>query len=389
MKKIGLRIIILTTFCMAEAVAQSDSSRNKGYFPIFDNLQSDDDNGTANETNRNTDNTVADPHYQLGEDLRTLERYYNAGKYPDAINKSKQIKQQHRLNNEDNETYLRYTISSYKEMAYNREADSLMKIFTKKYPFYKLRNNDPVAFKDVFNCYYTRPQLSIWAKGGRSTTSVLIDTVYTIADTTQTEPSYSDVKAQTFEIGLQFYLTRRFSAAVSLNYWGSELSRVQSYGNSSTKFFYKESNDYISIPVFLIFNTSIEKINFINELMLGGSVDILFQSKYEAFSWFGDNSQYTITEREADLEDKTSVNYSLRIADRLNFNVKRFTFFVEPQLFLQMKPHNKSDRKYSNSDLVYNNLFVPDAIHLLTTQLNFGVKMHLFYKTIAKFGYGY
>ena len=85
MKKIGLIIIILTTFCMAEAVAQSDSSRNKGYFPIFDNLQSDDDNGTANETNRNTDNTVADPHYQLGEDLRTLERYYNAGKYPDAI----------------------------------------------------------------------------------------------------------------------------------------------------------------------------------------------------------------------------------------------------------------------------------------------------------------
>ena len=389
MKKIKLIIIILTTFCMAEAVAQTDSSKNKGYFPIFDNLQSDDDNGATNDTRRDTDNTVVDPHYQIGEDLRTLERYYNAGKYPDAINKSKQIKNQHKLNNTDNEAYLRYTIASYKEMAYDEEADSLMRIFTKKYPFYKLRNNDPVAFKDIFNCYYTRPKITIWFKGGRSKTSAMIDTVYTIADSAKIEPDYELNNCINAEIGLQFYLSRRFSAAVSFNYWAADLTRTQDRGDSKTKFYYKESDNFISIPVFLVFNTSIEKFNFTNELMLGGSVDIMYKSQYEAFTWFGDNTQYTISEKDADLDDKNSLNYSIRIGDRLNYNVKRFSFFIEPQLIFPLKPHNNPDRKFNNADLVYNNMFVPDAIHLFTTQLNIGVKVHLFYKTIAKYGYGY
>lgn len=57
---------------------------------------------------------------------------------------------------------MRYTIASYKEMAYDEEADSVMKIFTKKYPFYELNSDDPVSFQEVFKNYNTIPRISLF-----------------------------------------------------------------------------------------------------------------------------------------------------------------------------------------------------------------------------------
>ena len=54
-----------------------------------------------------------------------------------------------------------------------------------------------------------------------------------------------------------------------------------------------------------------------------------------------------------------------------------------------LKPYNNPKYNLSNANLVYNKLFVQDALHLSTIGIHFGMKIKLAYRVLAKYDYGY
>ena len=111
--------------------------------------------------------------------------------------------------------------------------------------------------------------------------------------------------------------------------------------------------------------TILESAAFGDTLLAGGSVNCIGASSYKAYTWFGDNAQYAVSEQEADLDDKTAFNYTVFYGFRLNcFSFKRFNAYIEHSHHYMLLPLNNSANRYNNSDLLYNHLFVPDDIRL-------------------------
>ena len=386
MKRFLVILSLLTAFCI-NAQAQQDTSRRNGYLPLYDNLQSDTDNTTDPTSQKYSD----DKESPTGEALRALQRYYNAGKYPEALRQSQQIRENHHLNSSENERYLRYTIASYKEMAYDEEADSVMKIFTKKYPFYELNSDDPVSFQEVFKNYNTIPRISLFFNFQWTGTNVLIDSIFPRADTAKIIPEYDNPKTNNFEIGVQFGFNERFSMTASVKTLNLGTTRTEDYG--TTKFYYKETDTYLSIPLMFYFRTwqvTLLTKNYVAYLGFGGSFDYLINAEYQAYTWFGENTSYTVSNKKIDRIEKNKINFSGIANGRISWVFKnRFSIFYELSAQIMARPVNNPNHRYHNSDLVFNQVYVPDAIHLFMVHNKWGVSYNLRYKTLPKYNYGY
>lgn len=385
MKRLLVILSLLTVFCI-NAQAQQDTSRRNGYLPLYDNLQSDSDNTTDPTSQKYSD----DKESPTGEALRALQRYYNAGKYPEALRQSQQIRENHHLNSSENERYLRYTIASYKEMAYDEEADSVMKIFTKKYPFYELNSDDPVSFQEVFNNFKTIPRWAIFFDIQWTRTGVDIDSIFPRADTTKIVPDYDDGRCFNLEIGMQYGFNEKWSLAMSLKTMTLDYTRVEDQG--ATKFYYEETDTYLSLPILVFYKRPFRFLNiqWIPEFGLGVSADFLGGAEYQAYSWFGSNTSYTVSDKTIDLIEKNQLNFSVLSSIRISVALKnRWSFFIERQWQDLLLPQNNEKYRYHNSDLVFNQLYVPDAITLSTKHFKIGLRYNLRYKTMAKYHYGY
>ena len=378
-----LTILILITAICTNAVAQTD-------IPLFDNLQSDD----AERDDSRSQFLRSESETQNGGALRALERYYNAGKYPEALRLSRYIRDSLRLNRNETEQFLRYTIASYKEMQYDEQADSAMMVFTKKFPFYDTTSYDPVAFKEEFMNYTIIPRFALYANVILSMkTHAKIDSIFPRADTTKVKPEYNSERSYGITIGGQFGITKKLSASLGFGYMVANFNRTEDYG--ATKFYYSESDQFLNLTSLVLyslpkFRAPLRGMIITPELFTGVSADFICKSEYQAYTWFGDNVQYTISNKSFDLDDKVRFNYSAIIGFRSNlYESNRWTWFTDCSWHMMMRPLNNASNRYNNSDLVFNNLFVPDAIHLSYFQWKIGCKFNLIYKTVPKYGYGY
>ena len=378
-----LTILILITICTNVAMAQTD-------IPLFDNLQSDD----AERDDSRSQFLRSESETQTGGALRALERYYNAGKYPEALRMSRYISDSLRLNREETQQFLRYTIASYKEMQYDEQADSAMMVFTKKYPFYDTTSYDPVSFKEEFLNYTIIPRFALYANIiFMMHTNAKIDSIFPRADTTRVVPEYNSESTYGINIGGQFGITNKLSASLGLGFMVADFNRTEDYG--ATKFYYRETDAFITMSTLALYSLTklrlpIRGLIITPVVFAGVSADFICQSEYQAYTWFGDNAKYTVSNKFHDLDDKLRFNYSAIIGFRPNLvESKRWTWYTELSWHMMMRPLNNASNRYNNSDLVFNNLFVPDAIHLSYFQWKIGCKYNLVYKTVPKYGYGY
>ena len=140
---IHILITILIAATCTSVTAQTDTLQSSS---LYKNFTADPIEGERSLSDNFDfeENTIA-------IQLNMLHTLYSAGKFHDALQLSREIADLPHLTKEQSHDLLKYTISAYKSLDYDREADSLAKQYLKKDPFYNPDEDKdaPVLFKKV------------------------------------------------------------------------------------------------------------------------------------------------------------------------------------------------------------------------------------------------
>ncbi len=397
------KILILITLATLTVVAANAQTDSLPPIPLYDNVVSDDapdaDESSPRQTinpferRKDSKNNAAPQRHMpnsVGEQLRILSNLYSAGKYNDALALSDSILQNHKLTKEENIYRQVHTIAAFKDLEYNEEADSVTKLFHQKYPFYKPASYDPVSFKENLGNYYTMPRFSVWIGAGPAGGMPQIDTVHVITDTLNREPSYdpAEVSGFVFQLGFEYHICKWLSIAVAPTYMRYQYGREIERGMMTT-FRYEETDNILTLPMYLAASLYTKREIWVPSIYFGAKAKYITKAKYAAYTQTIGQAQYTASTRSLDLDDKNQSNFALMGGMKLNYNYRRATFFADAGLSYDLKPFNKPGRGLSNSDLLYDKMFIPDSFHMMDLTFVVGVKINFFYKTVARFGYGY
>jgi len=248
MKKIYL-IAVLMLFCF-EVFSQKDTSKPEGYIPLFDNLSSFGEDMPADFNGKlRTVNTDNDSIFSLNEAVDILKTLYHSGRFRDAFGIAIYIKlkqnDKEKLSKNDKIDFHKYGTAALKEMGYDKNADSLMRIFCNQWPFYKVKDNDPVAFVKLKEKFTTRPWFAVKASISKVYPRVILDTIYTLR-TPKSEYKYSEFSASNSEIQLVFYPTTHLSLSGGIEF--SKFGYTRTETAEKVNFTYKEKDKFFSLP---------------------------------------------------------------------------------------------------------------------------------------------
>ena len=382
--------ILLTAILMAAApligTAQNDS-------PLYINVISDDIDAQVDTTNNGI--SKKDPSAQtsqhttddIDEQLRNLRGLYLAGKYEEALQLSQTIRENYRPSLDQDNARQKYTVASYKEMEYNEKADSAVKLFYSRNPFYNVKDNplDPVPFKENISNYYSTPTFSVWLSLGKATVSPVIDTVHVITDT---NPEYEGNDTESIQFGLEYHPWKFLSVSIAPTYTKYSYERTTNR-NQRTQFHYEESSKILAVPVRIEGYWYSGEGRWVPSMYIGASVKYILKSTYNAYTQIVGNPQYRVENKTHDLHDKTRLNNDIVLGVKLNFNNRRMTYFLDLGMAVDLKPFNNPDAAYSNAYLAYDMMYIPDIFHMVELRAMGGIKVNLRYKTVAKYGYGH
>ncbi len=405
--------ILLTAAILAAAplvgTAQNDS-------PLYQNIISDDTSAPIDTTTSWLQGADKDKHQsqakdslptissdeEIGEQMRNLQRLYLSGKYNEALQLAQTISEKyHPLDPEDEIDRQKYVIASLKEMEFNEQADSAAKVFLGKNPFYskyQKKSSDPVPFKEIIDNYYTTPRFSVWVSVGKQLTMPIVDTVHVITDTVHMEPNYEITDNQMVQLGIEYHPWKYLSLSLAAMYTKDEYTRTINR-NSTTNgiertatsiFHYHEESKVIALPL-RIEGYWIRKDyqNWVPSLYVGIMPKYVLKSKYNAYTEVPGQPHYQVENKAHNLDDKTRLNVAATFGLKINYNFRRLTFFGDFGMNMDFKPFNNPDAAYSNADLAYDKLYIPDSFKIIEVYALMGFKVNLSYKTIAKYGYGH
>lgn len=324
--------------------------------------------------------------------LFDLKRFYNAGKYFDARKTAEQIRQNGKLSSENYSEYLKYYSSVLRESGFESEADSLVRTFVTKNPFYETVTEDPLPFKEMFLNYYAYPKFSVGFSAGICAPKISVDTVHVVGENKENEPSYEDIIGYTFDFSLQYRPIKTLSVLTGIKYRFAQYSRTLSKNgetglmNFDYNFVYKESVHFGAIPLYVGYAFDLGK--WTPEIFLGGELNFIMKADYEAYNAIN-TQQNNFIKSSIDLKTKNRINGAISSRIRISRNYNRISVFADFSKTAMLKPHNNPEYNYSDNNLFYNKLFVPDAISFSFTNICVGVKINFGYGIIAKYGYGY
>ena len=373
-----LPLLIITAAAMPTLYAQNDTLSNMLLFP---NTASDDvfgNDSTARQTSAPKTDTIA-------EQLTNLQNLYSMGKYGQVLVLARDMHRAGHLTKSQNLLRLKYDIAAFKELGYHREADSAAMYYLLQDPFYSVDDNDPIPFREVLENYYTMPRFAVWASGGKSWSNQLFDTVRTIIDT----DAYPCIffKGSSLQVGFEYRPTKILALSVAPQFTSYNIETSKPRANSSD-FYLQEKARMITIPLYVEVGLYTGNEVFVPSLYVGAQVRYLISSEYTAFTEVPD--VYTETSEIQDNTDtKTRLNYSLLGGGRININIRRFTFFADCGVSADLREYNDPAKKYSNYDLLYQHLYVPEAYRNIEIAAKIGVKVNIHYVTIPKFNYGH
>ncbi|MBP5502558.1 MAG: hypothetical protein J6Y24_07200 [Bacteroidales bacterium] len=385
-----ISILLLTPLLMR---AQSDSSRHGGYIPLFDNLTSpdvplpNDYNGKLRTTN--SDSTQV----SVEEAVENLRNLYNAGRFSEALGYALYVrmrKHEDRFTKEETEVFHKYAIASMKEMGFDYKADSLMKIFCRQSPFYEVKDDDPDAFVKLKDKFVTRPILGIRVSSSKDYPIITLDTVYTVRDK-ETGYKYQNFKGSSFGADVVYYPMKNLEVSAGVMF--SKLGFTRLEHSQKVKFSYTENDRLISFPVEVGYCFKPFWGLVIPEFFAGARLSLLHKSTYEVSDQvFKLNSVGSTTEDvacEGNFDNVKNSFVTLYGGFRLNYEIRRVCFFAGAYYAAALGELRKPEDNYTNVELIVNHRFMPDAIRVGQVSVNLGVKVNLYYKTFAKYGYGY
>jgi hypothetical protein len=376
--KAFIKILIVLLAVSVSAEAQVDTLKD---LPLFKNAVSvgNSDGGNSDVSQNSAADTVS-------EKMQTLFELYSAGKYREALELSEELHEKHHLSKKENLYRIKYTRAAYKDLEYNRQADSFAKIYLQKDPFYTPDESDPVSFREVLSNYYTKPKFSVWIAVGSLSAEPVFDTVRSIVDPKNENPSY-EISAVSAQIGFEFRPLKILSVSLSPTLSRYSIERTMERTEIAT-FRYYEKSAVIAFPLRIEAGWYFGREIFVPSIYAGAQVKYLLRSKFNAYTEARGN--YTeIPDKKSDNDSKNRLNYSVLGGVRLNYNRRRITYFADIGVSYDLKPYNDPKKKYSNNESLYQNLYVPDMFKMIDMYYRFGIKVNLQYKTIAKYGYGY
>lgn len=361
------------------ADAQTDSLSE---LPLYKNAVSDD-----LPTDPNTIKTSSETTDTVAQKIRMLSSYYLSGKYNEALKLSKQIFSKYKLPKNELQYCQKYTISALKDLEYNREADSITKVFLQKNPFYKPTWYDPATFQGALENYYTMPKFSLWLSTGRAQTNIKLDTVYvTATDTLQKTPDYK-FNNNFIQIGLEYHPIKWLSVSLAPTLYLCDYTRTIKRHEFAT-YHYKEKYNVFGLPLRIEAGLYRKREIVVPSVYLGIQTKYFINAEYKSYTdIIGIRS--LIPEMESSIDDKNRLNYSIFGGSRLSINIKRLTYFAEITLSRDMKTFNNSNKQYAHNTVAYKDLYIGDAFHITEMHWMLGFKVNLQYKTVAKYGYGY
>ncbi|MBR6178230.1 MAG: hypothetical protein IKQ70_10175 [Bacteroidales bacterium] len=374
-----LIIVILAQFFITAANAQNDTL---SVLRLFPNASSDDaraDDSTSHLTYENID-TVA-------EQLNNLQSLYTKGKYGKVLLLAREMCHYDHLSKSQNLIRLKYNIAAFKELAFHRQADSAARLFLKKDPFYTPTNSDPLPFREVLENYYTMPLLAIWVSMGVGTFNVYKDTIRSIVDTIPGYPEYW-MRSSSVQIGFEYRPIKFVSIFVAPTYNTYTIKRTKEFVKDVV-FHYNENAKLITVPVGVELGLYKRHEKFVPSIYGGAQLKYIINSKYNAFNEAKGSFYSDIPSKKSDTNTKNRTNMSVIGGLKININHRRLTYFADGGVSYDILSYNDPAKKYRNSELLFQNLYVPDIFHLLEFYVRGGVKLNLHFNTIAKYRYGY
>ncbi len=368
---------------MLAALAQAASSQNDTYggAMLFPNAATTGaDVGDKAQGASDSDDTDSSSLV-----IAKLQSLYFAGKYDEVLEYSQVIDGEH-LSKSQNLVRLKYTAAAFKDLAYHRKADSVVRLFRKKDPFYEPTDDDPVSFCKVFDNYYTMPKFSVWAAAGLASVRLHLDTVHIIIDTVQRTPTYK-TKCYSVQLGFEYRPLRILSVSLAPAYISYQIERTTKRSDIST-FYYKEDYSAIALPLIIEASPFVGRTKIEPSIYAGAQAKILVSDKSTGYE--ETVGTYTKIPGKTDCADtKNSITASLLGGIRLSVNRGRITFFGDLGIACDLTPHNDPSKKFENYSLLYANQHVPDIYRMVELSYKIGIKVNLKYKTFAKFGYGH
>lgn len=390
------KLCFITAFLLSSfgVQAQTDTSKRDGYIPLFENLTTpgvplpENFNGKIRVTNSadSTEISVAD----AVENLRSL---YNAGRFGEAFLYSFYVrmrKSRDKFTKEETETFHKYAIASMKEIGYDEKADSLIRIFCRQSPFYKTKKNDPSAFVKLKKNFETKPVFGVRVTISKVYPIVVLDTVYTVR-AKDGKYKYSNFNASSSDIQAVYYPAKNISISGGLAFSKFSYERLEEGEN--VRFSYAEKDKFFCVPFEVSY--SLPKIfgTVVPEVFAGVKYTDFYKSRYSTSdlkrSEIIEVKKFETLYCSGDFDNQKSHFMTVYGGIRLNYEYHRFCAFAGLSYGFAAKELRKPEDKYKNPDLAVNHLFVPDAMRLNQIALSFGVKVNMFYRTLAKYGYGY
>ena len=374
-----LIILMLAQFFISSSNAQNDTL---SVLRLFPNASSDDARANDSSSRQTFENIDS-----VAEHLNTLQTLYAKGKYGLVLVLARDMYRHDRLTKSQNLLRLKYNIAAFKELAYHREADSAARLFLKKDPFYTPTENDPLPFREVLDNYYTMPKIAVWASLGVSASNVYEDTIRTIIDTNLWNPDYK-VRTKSIQIGFEYRPIKFLALSIAPTYSSYQITRTMERV-TDVVFHYNEDAQIISVPICVELGLYKRREIFIPSIYGGAQFKYILESKYNAFNEIKGNYYSDIPDKKSDIDTKNRTNASVLGGVKFNVNVRGLTYFADCGISYDLLSYNDPAKKYCNTELLYQNLFIPDVFHMLEFYFRVGVKVNLHYKTIAKYRYGY
>ena len=387
--------ILLFLLLCAGLSAQTDTSRRGGYIPLFDNLSTPGEtlphvfNGRLRITDSGDSTEVS-----VANAVANLKTLYNAGRFRDALMYAFYVRKRknggEKFTKEESLDFHKYAIASMKELAFDKKADSLMKIFCRQNPFYKVKDNDPVAFVSLKENFISRPVFGIKVTMSKIYPVVVIDTVYTVR-AKDGKYKYSNFNASSSEIQAVFYPAKNIS--ISCGFAFSKFSYDRLEEGEDVSFGYSEWDKFFSIPLEMSYFLPKIFETVVPEVFAGVKYTDFYNSRYSTSDL--KRSEIVVVKKletvycSGSFDNQSNSFFSVYGGIRLNYEYHRFGVFAGLSYGFATKELRKPEDKYKNPDLAVNHLFVPDAMRLNQISLSFGVKINMFYRTLSKYGYGY
>jgi len=392
MKQLSLIAVLLLMGLVA--AAQSDTTRRDGYIPLFDNLTSpdvplpEDFNGKLRIANAADSTEIS-----IEDAVRTLRTLYDAGRFHEAFLYAFYLRsrqEEDKFTKDDSETFRKYTIASMKEMHFDRKADSLMKLFCTRNPFYEPKPGDPDAFLKLKDKFVTRPIIGIRVSSSIDYPMVKLDTVYTVRDK-EAGYQYENFKGSSYGVDVVFYPIKKLE--VSAGVMSSKFGFTRTERSSDHNFIYTEDDKLFSIPIEAGYSLPPFLKVVSPEFYAGARLSMLRKSSYKVKDRTVKvlNLGFSTPEDvdcEGEYDDIKNSFVTLYGGFRLNYEIRRVCFFAGLQYGVALGELRNPEDNYKNLELLVNHRFMPDAMRVGQFSINVGVKVNLFYK-IAKYGYGY